>query len=64
MHLLFHTEIKTLSPCGLHQQEKGVFYLNQKTNFQKYKNNVSMMADVENLDGHKLSVKIRQTEKK
>ena len=32
--------------------------------FQKYKNDVSRIADVESLEGHKLSVKIRQTDKK
>ena len=32
--------------------------------YQNNEENVSKMADVENLDGHKLSVKIRQTVKK
>jgi len=32
--------------------------------FKKNQDKVSMMAEVENLEGHKLSVKIRQTEKK
>ena len=32
--------------------------------FNKNQDNVSKMADIENLEGHKLSVKIRQTDKK
>ena len=32
--------------------------------YQMHKENVLKMAQVENLEGHKLSVKIRQTEKK
>ena len=32
--------------------------------YSLYEDNVSKMAEVENLDGHKLSVKIRQIEKK
>ena len=37
--------------------------LNKKS-FEKYSQNVSDMASIENLDGHKLSVTIRQTDKK
>ena len=35
-----------------------------KKNFDNLSNNVVEMASVENLEGHKLSVTIRQTEKK
>jgi histidinol dehydrogenase len=37
--------------------------LNQKS-FENLSNNVTDMASIENLDGHKLSVTIRQTNKK
>ena len=37
--------------------------LNQKS-FDNLSNKVAEMASIENLDGHKLSVTIRQTEKK
>lgn len=35
-----------------------------KHGYTKYEENVSKMAEIENLEGHKLSVKIRQTRKK
>ena len=37
--------------------------MNEKSSYE-LENNVSQMASVENLDGHKLSVKIRQKHKK
>ena len=37
--------------------------MNEKS-YSELENNVSQMASVENLDGHKLSVKIRQKHKK
>ena len=37
--------------------------LNQKS-FENLSNSVTDMASIENLDGHKLSVTIRQTNKK
>ena len=39
-------------------------YLMNKIGYQLNQENVSKMASVEGLEGHKLSVKIRQTVKK
>ena len=60
-----HGSAKYASGLGVLDFMKRTSYvrLNQKS-FENLSNKVADMASIENLDGHKLSVTIRQTEKK